>query len=352
MQWQILLEYLAKLLGISVSTQQLLANPNGPNSLVSIGTEVRALTVYDASSLYGFPAVLDTLTGMIADATLNQAALLAAITALGGGGGPVTLPTIPPAGYGGAAAVDIADAVWLFLIGTDGLAAGQLLAGGAQAILNDNLLEADITAARYFRPIYWAYNALTSAGITQPVFDPHDILVGETLLTNLERQNPLMSCAWWEGVNGHVAIYLGGAGAIQSWVTLLDEPAFQELALLVNPAAMVSGAPIWPGLANVTLGTSVALDRTVTLTEVMDGVIVTLTGVPPGKPTYVLGALTATAHIGQIAFVADNGAAEYPQNLSFASEIYVPLALVGASAVVLRTIPGVTGTVQAWTRTL
>jgi hypothetical protein len=97
------------------------------------------------------------------------------------------------------------------------------------------------------------------------------------------------------------------------------------------------------------LGTPVALTSALDVDTPMDGVLIALSSVPPGKPTYLLGSALGTAHIGQVTFISDNGDLEYPQNLSFANEVYCPLAMTHAAGVRLRCVPGVSGTVTPWT---
>jgi hypothetical protein len=343
---------LSNILGINQAIRSLLTNPNGPNSLPTLGFEIRGIQVYVGDNVVGLPAVLNTLDGMIADATLNKDAILAAIALLPQVGDPVVLPVVPPLGYGGAVPSDIADQVWSFLRGGDLVSPYDYLRSGGI----ERLSLANSTGYRPDGGIWAYYYApLLSDGVHATFYPTQDfttILPTDNLLTWLTRTNTVDFIQWWAGPGSAVLLQGdNGDGHIQ-WLTVIDDSDFQDIKAAIGLTPTSISAPIWPGLASVTLGTSVALDRAVTLTEAMDGVIVTLATVPPGKPTYVLGGLTATAHIGQVAFVADNGAAEYPQNLSFASEIYVPISLGSASAVVLRTIPGVTGTVQAWTRTV
>jgi hypothetical protein len=108
-------------------------------------------------------------------------------------------------------------------------------------------------------------------------------------------------------------------------------------------------APVWPGIANVTTLAPVAIDVTVTITEAMEGVIVTITGVPSKQGQFVLGDLISWRNVGAIAFTDDNGQAEYPQLLGLQNAVYCPKAMAHAGGVVVRASPGVTGTITPFT---
>ena len=116
-----------------------------------------------------------------------------------------------------------------------------------------------------------------------------------------------------------------------------------------TPAINGLTAPVWPGLAAVTLGTSVALTPLLTLTTPMDGVIVHVTSAPAGQSTYDYDGLTEYRYIGSLAFLNDDGEAEAYQQLGFADAIYSVRTFHRAAAVKLRTYDGIVGTVTPWT---
>ena len=342
---------LADALGILSVIQGLLKSVSQEKIPFLIESTVVATSLNVGSPSYGLAALHTQIQGVKDDLDASVASLTLQLVNLTDGTTPVSLPVTPPSGYGGASTSDIADQVWNGAIATIPSTPGDALLQVARSLNVTSLYDMPLYVGIFrVSRIDWSAPGIYQSGVGYPTFDPTGVLVSDTLLSCLTRQNPDWTCGNPWGPQSYVGLDWNGVSS-SHYTTIIDEAGFKTLkeSLGLLPPSLL--APIWPGSALATLGTSVALDRTVTLTEAKDGVIVTLTGVPPGKPTYVLGGLTATAHIGQIAFVADNGAAEYPQNLSFASEIYVPLALVGASAVVLRTIPGVAGTVQAWTRT-
>ena len=106
--------------------------------------------------------------------------------------------------------------------------------------------------------------------------------------------------------------------------------------------------PVWPGGGFATLGEPVALDRTLTITAPMDGVIVNLTTLPPRLGSYDFGDVRSYVNAGRIAFVDDNGSAEWPLPFSFPQHVVSPRNMVRASAAYISTASGVVGTVTPW----
>jgi hypothetical protein len=109
------------------------------------------------------------------------------------------------------------------------------------------------------------------------------------------------------------------------------------------------GAPVWPGLANVTFGAPVALSTGLTITTPMHGVVVNLTSVPAENDRYLFDTEASWVHIGALAFADDNDAFEGFQPFSFGKHILTPTRLVRAERVVIRSALGVQGTVTPWT---
>ena len=348
--WAAALRYLiliAERLGLAISIvggiENLLnqATPNPQTQQIITQTELILTTEGDLGA---------QITALAAQDVIDHAAILAAVESIITGTAPITLPAVPPAGYGPPNDAALWNAVWNTGSAPGGIVGWTLLLASGSLAAFQKGYAAVYQADEHWYYFFQGFDDYGTAGGFYPIWDDALILSTDTLLGFVTRLNPTALGIFQTGATSPVHVTGNDGSGTTTFMTVDDEITFAARKLAIFGTLSKNVSPIWPGSALATLGTSVALDRTVTLTEAMDGVIVTLTSVPPGKPTYVLGGLTATAHIGQIAFVADNGAAEYPQNLSFASEIYVPLALVGASAAVLRTIPGVAGTVQAWTR--
>jgi hypothetical protein len=108
--------------------------------------------------------------------------------------------------------------------------------------------------------------------------------------------------------------------------------------------------PGWPGLADVLIGTPVALDVGFTVAGPMNGVLIDITGVPTKQGFFEFDTVRSWRNVGAIAFQTDNGDEELPQTLGFVNAVYCPRTFVQASAVVGRCSAGVTGTCTPWTR--
>lgn len=134
----------------------------------------------------------------------------------------------------------------------------------------------------------------------------------------------------------------GLQGEIQSvGQAVADLPA--EIAVLE--------APVWPGLAGVTLGTPVALSDSVAIDEPMHGVIIAVT-TPPGKVgVRVIGGEYFDYNCGELTFATDEGDLEPWQYLGFRAAIFTPKTMAQAGGVRLRVLGGAEGTVTPWTLT-
>ncbi|HEY6022499.1 MAG TPA: hypothetical protein VIY48_22335 [Candidatus Paceibacterota bacterium] len=108
------------------------------------------------------------------------------------------------------------------------------------------------------------------------------------------------------------------------------------------------GAPVWPGLANVTFGAPVAIDRTFSSSDDCDGVLVAITSNPNPRSRYDWGSVVQQARAGYVCFQSDNGAMEDPQPFTFPSHILTPVHVARASGFIGRAAEGVTGTVTPW----
>jgi hypothetical protein len=312
----------------------------------------------------GYPSAPVNFSGIVGQLTTLQSnidtmetqllALQASIDTLGTplqATDPVTLPVTPPSGYGSTDPAALADEVW------------------AHTELTDTVTMGQVQFQNYERNMYaWFYN-----GWHYP-FQPFLKLLGTYLVWDNTTALPAgeapldYTTILQTDANAHDWVlraypaYAWGTDVFAGfgyadpgmnggyWQLDLIQSDFDALKSRLAPTTSLA-APVWPGLADVTLGTPVALDLAVNVNEPMDGVLIALTAVTPAKPYYIIGDQTATAHIGQIAFVDDNGDMEYPQNLSFVNQLYVPLHMAHAAGVKIRTILGVSGSVTPWTVT-
>jgi hypothetical protein len=277
--------------------------------------------------------------------------ILAAIAALPDGSGPVVLPTTPPTGYG----VDdgsIAGAVWAYNVGGYTQAAGDLMLDAGMLAINLSSVEAHFPSGKtkYFT-IHGTWFSTNGADTDRdyPYFPLANILPDDNLVVFLERES---------GFNGWTA---NGDG---TWQVAQDEfgndfrisskiTDAEFLVLRDGPAAAgaLVAAPVWPGLANVTLSTPVALALGVTITEPMDGVIVSITVAPAKQGYFTFDDLLSYRNAGALTFIDDNGEAEQQQPLGFTSQVYCPKSMKTAAAVKLRSTTDFVGTVTPWITT-
>jgi hypothetical protein len=203
-----------------------------------------------------------------------------------------------------------------------------------------------------------AYNGFNgwSAFPSPDVADWSTIQPTDTLLSWLNREsqfspwsylniygdaNPNAYCHFVDGPNNY------------ELVTLINETQFSQLkAVLFPPSATADIPPVWPGIANVTLGASQQLAMGVTVPGPLDGVIVAITSVPTWKGFFTFDNVRSYRNVGAVTFVTDNGDEELPQTLGFETAVYTPKAMVRASAAKLRTETGVQGTVTPWLRSV
>lgn len=108
--------------------------------------------------------------------------------------------------------------------------------------------------------------------------------------------------------------------------------------------------PVWPGLANVTLGTPVALAPNLTITTPMHGVVIEITGVAAKYNSFKFSydGLTSYRKLGALTFLTDRGDAEIFQVLSFELAVYCPAKMAQAASVKLECATGTTGTITPW----
>lgn len=304
------------------------------NTVISINGDVENVT-------YGLSAIKGELD-----------ALQASVTALGSpqqAGDPVTLPTVPPTGYSGPDA----ETIWAYTAsgGSKTMREWLTLAGVfALNVSGDNQIRwASTGAPGYSVSTDWSYDNQPPIDVnTGPTVDPDTILATDTTYLGwLDR----VYTAGTFAIDGAGYAYIDQAGSSWRFTLLFDEPAFWEWKATKFAAAAAAGLvpPVWPGAANVTLGTPVAIESTNVITALMHGVLIEIDTVPVGRQTYIFDSYTSYGHIGQVAFQQDSGWSELPQNLGFDNAVYSPKEMREANHVRWRIFPGVTGFVTPWT---
>jgi hypothetical protein len=197
----------------------------------------------------------------------------------------------------------------------------------------------------FFFPKYDQFGAVNGG---QPSFDWGAINPANTFLEEITAQNALFDTAWYDGVGGSVALHdpLGTSGL--DYLTNITGLEYDVITGRSSPVTTLPIPPVWPGIANVTLGTPVAIASQLTVIGPMDGVIVTITGLTTNKPALNYDTQLAYKFIGALAFVDDNGDVEPFQALAFTNALYCPKEMTLAASVVLRVDAGVAGTVTPW----
>jgi hypothetical protein len=293
-------------------------------------------TQYERAALTGFPAILAAIADLKAFVTTQDSGLLAAIAALPAGS-DIVIPS--PS--------DNAAGVWAAIIeaGPPNATAGELLdQAGTWAEVISQYSRFPIQEDPHFS----AGNLNTQAheafnfGAYFEGADWTTLPTYSTLLDFLEDQ--LGYQGDWQD-NGAGEYYLdgqqyAGRSGPRVWCTF----TVSDFAKLKARA----GAPVWPGLANVTLGTPVAIDRGVTITEPMDGVLIAITSVDPKQMFYTYDDVKAYRHTGALAFFSDNGDLEPWQQLGFTSAVYCPRQLSRAAGVKLMSPALTVGTITPW----
>ena len=336
------------ILSVVFGINTVLTDPNGPSSLPTIALLVRNISVYLADNVVGLPAVRAMLLAVDDDVNTQAAAILAAIAALSPSSGPVTLPTIPPPGYGAPSGSDIFDAVWSGTHYSDASTPYTYLKyGGIEGYSRGN--------STGYRPdggiFAYMYTELDSAGVHPSYYPSQDfgaILVADTLQSWLERINPTASIFRWSGVGSAVGVDGNNGDGTAHFLTTIDEAGFQSIKESLGLTSALSAAPVWPGLAGVTLGAPVDIGEGVTITAPMHGVIVNLTSEPAKAGYYDFDGARSYRNLGALSFFTDDGEQEFPQSFGFTSAVYSPKSMALAAGVKIRATGGVAGTVTPW----
>lgn len=189
------------------------------------------------------------------------------------------------------------------------------------------------------------YNNLTNVGARnlQQLWDKlndldSDLGTDTLSLTNLIIAVRDLLAAEYANIHAHLHTLTDKVDALQSDVTYIKNNLHSE-----QP-----GAPVWPGLANVTIGQQKPLAVGVTLAGPLHGVIIDVTSAGTHGPPFQFDGDLSHQKIGAITFQTDNGKNEFPQLLGFGHAIYTPKAMKQANAAKIRCAADVIGTATAW----
>jgi hypothetical protein len=300
---------------------------------------------------YGLNAIHSQIAAEAAQSVSDHATIVTMLTVIEGLLAPVHLPPTPPPGYGGGAS---ASDVWAALLNGGQFDAETLLVSAGlrgwreaqlpvvEEVLNKEgwLIGWDVAAGHYVPANPSDVDSLSFAAVL-----PSDasvqafvnrILPGNSYLFDL------LGRPYKLNQTGN-ATWLWKYGDIE----LLE---YQAAKFGKLPAGKL--APVWPGLANVTLGAAVSLVDQLHTTAAMSGVIVKLTSVPIKYPKFDFGGGVASyRYLGSITFETDAGEHETVDLLGLNDCVYVPRTMAVASGVRVHVVPGIIGTIQPWITT-
>lgn len=257
---------------------------------------------------------------------------------------PVVLPPAP-AGYGGGAS---ANDVWNHMEPGSSRTVGywQELAG-AFALNVASLLQIPSNYAPEILVYYDYSNEFTPLPTTFPTpnFDVATILPTDATVSAWLNRIDTSGWVFSQNAFGFAQAdnLVPGYGGV---VCTID--AHQFAALKSAAVAGLPTAPVWPGLANVTLGASLALSDGLTVPGPLHGVIVHITSVAPPIGFYPFGAVKSFVRAGALVFVDDNGDAEFPAPFGPDHEVICPRQMARADHVIVRLTSGVVGTIRPW----
>jgi hypothetical protein len=301
---------------------------------------IRSQTDFIASELTAVDTGLAAISGK-ADAIIALLGggvqdVLDAIAALPAGS-DLVIPT----------AADNAAGVWGYLgVGWQQFAGTYLRSAGALAI-NANLA---VSYPLSWDPIWMVYGQWDSDNpnlnvYNSPAPDWSDLIVGETRLAWLQRTDPGNN--WGDGT-GRGDPFMLAAPPQTVWKIApgFSEGEFQALARTISD--LRPSAPIWPGVAGVTLGTTVPCAASTVLELAMDGLLILITSYPATRARWGAPPYLSVYHTGRLAFITDNGDVEEFQYMGWTNAIYTPRSMQRAAGVVIFLEPNVEAAATPW----
>jgi len=312
-------------------------------------TQVNATIALLTNPTYGLAALQSQIATLSGQLAIDVTALLTAIAATQQAANPVVLPSSYPGGWSSAIGTDSAHGVW----NTPDAFTGATTLGDLSnlAVVLSNMGAFHTNPGDSDRPFHWISNLFQTSPfpITRtfsPQFPANTILPSDTIVTFLNTANPGWSWSF-DDVANNWATANDPLNAGVTWYCDINAVQFAQLQSQI--AGAVTTAPVWPGLAGVTLLTPVAIADGVTITEVMDGCLIAVTGYPLNRGQFSFNGVISVRNLGALAFFTDNGDEEFPQTLGFTSAVYLPKSMASAAGLVLRTTGGVTGTITPFT---
>lgn len=353
-----ILEAVGKVLGIIQTVQgivsqikTLLGQPAQEPTLTDVAGLVAANHSLLTDSGFGLAEISSAVSALTTLVAHDYAALVTQIGNPQQQGSPVTLPTLPPAGWAPSFSSDLLTTI----VGTN-YGHTENVAGCLVQILQ--IMGALSQGVWTFSESPWFVvesdgfgNTLSDLIASQPQPLLSHVLPTDTVLSWLTREWPALT--WSVGASGQVQATDNATFAPSLWLCIFTDATLQLAARgAVNPTAsgLPPEPPVWPGISNVTLGTSLALADGLLVPGPLDGVIVDITAVPYPISFYPFGPIKSFVKVGGIVFVDDNNQGEFAQALALDSGVICPKTMVRADHARLRLQSGTIGTVTPWTR--
>ena len=345
---QRIISYVLEILGIVQAVQ---AGQNAQATAAGVATlesEVKDIQLKVNDSVIGLAAIRDQ-TDLIytaltaADGTI-EAALAAIQASLDAG---VTVASISPDAVSG-----VTSQVWNFPVPTEGTLAYIHLAAAGNWSRYQSVFGHTTTSASSFDMLWKLWGDFDTDGQADLTYSTTFALDLSTILASdascfdwASRVYP--DAGFFLSNQGFAAISDPGANTV-FWYIDLDQLRWLQLKSALGLTQQTFSPPVWPGLANVVLGTPVDISLSFTVDGPMDGVLVAIATYPTLKGQYTYDDMVSALKIGALSFVSDNGDAEFIQILGFLNEVYCPKSMAHASSCKVRTVDGVTGTITPW----
>lgn len=115
------------------------------------------------------------------------------------------------------------------------------------------------------------------------------------------------------------------------------------------PTSSWRTAPVWPGLANATVGAAVALSDGLEILGPLDGLLIAITGAPTRAGRFAFGDTNSWRYCGAVVFRSDRGDYEWNHPIGLDSQVVTPKCMVSAAAARFRLEGGFSGTVRPFT---
>lgn len=327
---------------IVTELNKLLGGQSGAPSWQVVANDVVTIEAQQVDPVFGLSAIA-TLIAVARDD------ILAAVALTQQSGTPVTLPATTPAGGGWVDQSNVGTNIWDYVetlgdvtpyinLQFAGLWAQFRQNYGLGPELGDWLVAGN-----------WYPRGDAGWTIAEPTLDPSTILPGDDLLSWIARTNPSFTCTWFNGVGNVVQLQETIVTAdIHQFYTTIDGGYFALLMASLFPVA-AAGAPIWPGLSGVTLGTPVALSDGLVLAGPLAGILIDITAVAPPVSYYPFGSIRSYVRAGAVVFTTDRGDSEFPEPFGPANQLITPKTMEVAASATLRVTSGIVGTVTPFT---